>query len=268
MRNKILLTTLCAISAYSGTAFANRMAFQQFDNQYNVGYAYNNLSIQNGANKNAEISSQSLNLNLERLFNNGVWMNIATSMNLDTNTNQIGSYGGQINGNQPFLTQDPNYISANAKVGYAFEVVSNHLQIIPYAFLGRNSNFAASSIAYNNNSNITQYAYFNLGLGSKLEYRINRNIDLYLDELMAYNFDLSNPSMNISTLHTGVPQDNINFKTVIGAKFNVVKNLQLGVNAFYNNIVSQANAPVDLQGVSVYTPRYLLGGMLTVGLTY
>lgn len=271
---KILISLLAVSSGYA--VASHRVGFQQFDNQYNLGYGYNEVTVQNGNNTAAQIDNQTLNLEVERLFDVGVWMDAIVNMNLQSSTNQSGGMGGQTNGIQPWLTQDPNFVSLNAKVGYAFEVVTNHLQITPYLTLGRNSNLMASTVAYANNGayhNIAQDYYLTMGVGGRLEYRINRAIDLYLDQLVNYNWDQSNPG-TYASVGSAVAQNTMLWTTTLGAKFNIVKNLQLGINGFYTSYQQLATAPNDIgalgasSGVGIYRPNYAFGGMINVGLTY
>jgi hypothetical protein len=252
----------------SGYAVASdRAGFQQFDNQYNIGYGYNQVTVQNGSTNQAQVDSQALSLEVERLFDVGVWMDVVANMNIQSSTNQAVGLGGKgASGGQPALTQNPNFVSGNAKVGYSFEVACNYLQIIPYLTIGRNSNLMQSTVSNNGGANQAQDYFIAAGVGGRLEYRINRAIDIYVDQLMSYNWDQSNPTAG------GVqPQNFIFWTSTVGAKFNIVKNLQLGINGFYTNYQLQSNSPVDTLasgGATIYQPSYALGGMIDVGLTY
>jgi hypothetical protein len=274
--------TLVALLALSGaSAFAmDNSAFQQFDNEYNLGYGITQMGLANGGNQQTLQQSQYLNLEVERLFNVGVWADVNANMMIATNSLGNQATGiGQGNsgvGGVPGMpaTQDPYVGGVNAKVGYAIPLVSQHLQVIPYVTAGRNTNLAMSTIVGNGYNNITNDFFYTGGVGARLEYRINQYIDLYADQNGTYNWDQSGPSGGMQ------PKNNMVFTSTIGAKFNVVKNLQLGVNGFYNNYQYLAAAPntssanggaisgSTIGTYSVYQPQNQFGGMVTIGLTY
>lgn len=264
------LLGLLALSSLSAFAY-DETPFQQFDNQYNVGYSLTNVLLSNGASYQTMQQNQFVNLEVERLFNAGVWMDVGASFLVQTNS--LGNKAtGTGQGLQP-LTQDPALAGLNAKVGWAFPVVKNHLLITPYVLAGRNTNLAMSTLTANNTQNITNDFFYTGGVGARLEYRVNNWLDLYADQNATYNWDQSQPIGGI------MPQNNMVYTSTLGAKFNVVKNLQLGINSFYNNYQYMATAPATgatnggfstVTGLpySIYQPQYQLGGMVTVGLTY
>jgi len=264
---KILLGALITTGA---SAFAlNNSAFQEFDNQYNAGYSLTQYTLSNGAGNQMLQQNQAMNLEVERLFDAGVWLNV--NANLVTATNSLGNQanGTGMGNNQMPLTQVPNLGGVNAKVGYAFPLITNHLQLTPYALAGRNTNATMSTVIANGYSNISNDYFYTGGIGARLEYRINKYIYLYADQAVAYNWDQSAPQGGL------MPQNMMAYTSTLGAKFNVVKNLQLGVNGFYNNFQYMAAAPYQSgtimggnNNVSAYQPQYNIGGMVTVGLTY
>jgi hypothetical protein len=136
--------------------------------------------------------------------------------------------------------------------------------LTPYGLLGRNTNLAASTLTSNNNSNVANDFYYTLGIGGRLEYRMDDTIDFYLDQLFAYNWDQSGPLNGI------MPQNNQIYTTTLGAKFNVYKQLQLGISGFYSIYQPMASLPTDSTGVGVYAPCNCgsYGGTISVGLTY
>jgi hypothetical protein len=253
-----LLVSLLALSGVSAFAASNG-SFQQFDNQYNLGYGMSQYGLQNGAGSTAQVTNQFINLEVERLFNDGIWMDVNANMVTSSLTNQpagtIGAGAGPLN-------QSPTLGGLNAKVGYSFQLIKRHLLLTPYALVGRNTNLAASTLVTNEGANITNDFYYTGGVGGRLEYRINKYIDVYADQLAAYNWDQSGPTLGYQ------PQNNMMFTSTIGAKFNLYRNFQLGVNGFYNNYQYQAAAPADTTGTSIYQAQNGLGGMVTVGLTY
>lgn len=259
-----ILISLLAVSGASSSFAANNL-FQQFDNQYNIGYGISQTTLQNGG-KDAQSTNQSINLEVERLFDMGVWMDVTANMVTAATTNQpAGTIGSGIPTNT--TTQNPNFGGINAKVGYAFPLAGQHLQVTPYALVGRNTNLAQSTIFANEGQSIANDVYYSGGIGARVEYRINNAIQLFADQDAVYNWDQSGPTGGIA------PQNNIGYTTTLGAKFNVVKNLQLGVNGFYNYYQSAAPAAVFSvpglpDGGTVYTPHSGIGGLVSVGLTY
>lgn len=248
-------------------------AFQQFDNQYNLGYSVSQYDLANGASSNTLQQNQALNLGLERLFDIGIWMNIEA--NMVTATNSLGNMAnGTGQGNNSMLaSQVPNLGGINAKAGYAFVLVRDYLQIIPYALIGWNSNLSMAAMVANNYSNVANDAFITSGFGGRFEYRLNKWVEIYLDQSGAYNWDQSGPLNGIQ------PQNMITYTTTLGAKFDLYKNLLLGVNGFYSNYQYMAAAPsasVTLNGGSnangtyytIYQPQSSIGAMITLGLTY
>jgi hypothetical protein len=255
-----ILFSLLAISTVSAMASHMSMGpYQNFDNQYNLGYGWDQASLLNGGGKSANVTNQVINMEVQRLFDVGVWMTVNAYMNISSASTQTVGIGST-----PFLNQYPYLGGMNAKVGYGFNAVRNHLLITPYAVLGRNLNVAASTIVYNSGANIASNDYYiTTGIGGQLEYRINCYIDLFLDQTAVYNWDQSGPNVGAKN-----PQNLYSFKTTIGAKFNIVKNLQLGAKVFGEFYSYNAAAPADTTGTSIFQPQNDLGGLITIGLTY
>ena len=268
------------LSVSGASAFAvNNGAFQQFDDQYNIGYGASQMSLQNGAGNQTLQQNQFITLEVERLFDMGVWMDVGANLVLSQNSlgNQATGTGNGQSGvpGQPGMpaSQDPNFGGVNAKVGYAFAILPQHLQVTPYALAGRNTNLAMSSIVSNGYNNVTSDYYYTGGVGARIEYRINPYILVYADQNAAYNWDQSAPTAGVQ------PQNTMNYVSTLGAKFNVVKNLQLGLSGFYNNYQQMASAPYPTpsnnggqgsngQLTTIYQPQSSMGGLVTVGLTY
>jgi hypothetical protein len=269
---KILLSLLTISGA---SAFAvNNGAFQEFDDQYDVGFGVSNVTLSNGGGQQSLQQSQFITLDVERLFDVGIWMDV--NANLVLSQNSLGSQAtgtgmgnSGINGYPGMpASQDPNFGGVNAKVGYAFPIIPEHLQLTPYVLGGRNTNLAMSSIVSNGYANVTNDYYYTGGIGGRLEYRINKYILVYADQLASYNWDQSAPVGGIP------PQNNMIWKSTLGAKFNLVKNLQVGLQGFYNNYQAEAAVPQSTPSnngggtYTIYQPQSSLGGLVTVGLTY
>ena len=141
----------------------------------------------------------------------------------------------------------------------------DHLLITPYGLVGRNTNLSASTVANNDNRNVTNDFYYTLGMGGQLQYVLNNTYSFYLDQLFAYNWDQSGP------LNGVMPQNMLLYTTTLGAKLNVYKQLQIGLNGFVTFYRSMTSFPQDnTTGVSIYIPCNCTsyGGTISVGMTY
>lgn len=250
-------------------------AFQAFQNEYNIGYGYSEGKLINGAHNVSSYNTQSLNLELEHLFDMGLWFNLNFGMLTSNNQPNLGPLNGgngSYNSNPMYnngaaFNQNPFVFTFHGRVGYAFNLISNTLQLTPYVMLGRNSNWATSTVLANGSANLTEDYFYTGGLGARLSYRINDVILLYADGSGIYNWDNSGAvkSIQTSTAYYGksYAATNFGFNSVVGAKFNVYKSLQLGANAFWNNFEPQSN----ISGL-MYTPTNTFGGEVSIGLTY
>lgn len=270
----------CFLGISSALAFSvDNAAFQAFDDEYNIGYGVANTQFTNGAGDQTLQQSQFITLEVERLFDMGIWMDVGANMVLSQNSlgNQATGTGQGNSGIASYpgmpASQDPNFGGVNIKVGYAFPILPEHLQVTPYGLVGRNTNMAMSTIVSNGYANVTNDYYYTGGLGGRIEYRLNNYILIYGDQLASYNWDQSAPVGGVQ------PQNSMLFVSTLGAKFNVVKNLQLGINGFYSNYQAEASVPpptpsnnggTNAQGdlVTIYQPTSAFGGVITVGLTY
>ncbi len=273
-----MLITLLTIS--TGSVFAvNNGAFQEFDNQYNAGLGVNNITLYNGGNQQSLLQSQYMSLGVERLFDLGLWFDINANLvlsqnNLGTQAQGTGMAPSDVD-NYPGMpaSQDEDLGGVNAKIGYAFPILPERLQVTPYGLVGRNTNLSMSTIVSNNFNNVTNNFYYTGGVGARIEYRINKNILVYGDQLAAYNWDQSAPIGGIP------PQNNMVWTSTVGAKFNPYKSLQLGLQGFYTNYQAQASppsaTPTNNGGSSatgglytIYQPQSSIGAQISIGLTY
>lgn len=239
-------------------------AWQKFENQYNLGYGASQGGLINGKQQSSSYSEQTFNLEVERLFNDSIWLDGNFNMVTGYSQENLGPLNGGSNSGQPF-GQNPFMYGFTLKGGYAFQLVTDSLQIIPYAMFGRNSNLATSTVEANGNNNMTADYFYSGGLGARLNYRINDIFMLYADQLYQYNWDNSGAIKTIQTDLYGKSYAATNYEmtSTIGAKFNVWESLQLGLNGFYTYFQPQSN----ISGL-VYTPNNIFGAMATIGLTY
>jgi hypothetical protein len=244
----------------------NISTFQDFDNQYNIGLSSLQGSLINGHYQSSSYSIQALNLEVERLFDNKIWLD--TNFNMVTAYNQpnLGILNGGANSGVPF-GQDPFYFSLKFKTGYAFEVVKNHLLLTPYLLFGGTSNWATSTLTANGFKNLSAQYFYSGGFGGRISYRINSTILLYFDQAYTYNWDNSGAIKEIQSdpqlFGKSYAATNYILTSTLGSRFNVYKNLQLGLNGFYSNFQPQSNV-----AAVVYLPTNIFGGMVSIGLTY
>ncbi len=234
-------------------------AFQEFDKEFNFAMIFNQVNLKNGQMDIAGISNQEYNIEIERLYNNGIWFNLNANLVTQSLNNQIN---GQGSGNQTVVNQYPALNGMNLKLGNGILFNKQQILFTPYLQLGRNANLTASVLSNNHDMNITNDFYITIGGGARIEYQLNKYIEFYFDQAINYNFDQSSPLDGI------MPQNTMLYTSMIGSKFNVYKQLQLGVNLFYNNYQNMASLPQDSTGFGIYTPTFNYGGALSIGLTY
>jgi len=270
MRKLITVLGLCmlptlAMAAESEPVAANH-AFQDFDNQFSIGFggSYGNLS--NAYGQNSNYGTTFIGLSIERLFDVGIWGRVDASL-MTGYSNYNSTNANAVTGP---LGQDPSVAGVNFKVGYAFMPVEDHFLVTPYVQLGRNTNLTSNSLNNNTspggggtsqlNSNVTQDYFWTVGFGGRVEYRLNKVFELYADQGFLYNSDQSQPNSNYSSAN------NYQLVSTIGAKFNVWENLQLGLQGFYSyNQLS--SAVTSAQQYQLYQQNQV-GGLASIGLTY
>lgn len=244
----------------------NNYSFQQFENEYNLGFGYNTATLVNGEHDTSGYNENTFNLEVERLFNNGIWLDGNFNMVTSYSQENLGNSGNGGSGSGVPFGQNPFMYGFTLKGGYGFQLIKDTLQITPYAMLGRTSNLAASTVGANGGeNNIASDFFYTGGIGTRLNYRINNTIMLYADELYTYNWDNSGAIKDIQTEVYGKSYAATNYEltSTIGAKFNVWQNLQLGAYGFWTYYQPQSNISGD-----IYTPNNIFGIMATIGLTY
>ena len=271
--NKLLtsLLLLCSVSAFA----AENSEFKQFNNEYNIGYQFSQMDLINGSQQVTQVNQQAINLEIEHLFDLGIWFDI--NLNMVTHYSQptlgpdylnggSGGQGGGTAGDQAYaFGQNPFMYSFNVKSGYAFSLLDDKMQIIPYITFGRNSNWSSSTIVANGYQPLSNDYFLTGGLGTRLSYRFDNTLMLYADELYNYNWDNSGAIKTIQTDIYGKSYAATNYQmiTTVGVKYNFTHDIQLGLSGFWNNYQHQSN----IAGM-VYTPQNTFGEMITIGLTY
>ena len=262
---KILVSLLAVSGSSAFAAAADYSQFQAFDDQVSIGYGMQQTtSTAWGGGNNNITSSNNIYFNAERLLNDGIWIDLGANMS-------VGQSSSQLNANTPagVTTTTPaasNY-GFNGKVGYAFPLLGQHLLLTPYALVGLNNNaiaetqyVSANNVSDNNGAPGNQM-YWTGGAGARLEYRINHVFLVYADQNALYNWDQTGYNNGLQ------PQNNIQFTSTLGAKFNIVKDFQLGVAGFYNNYQPQASSG-NQTGYAYPQLQSSVGGLVTVGMTY
>ncbi len=266
----ISVSVLASMSVFATDNTNNFSTFQKFDNQISIGVSDSQMMLSNGATNQSLLNNQTMSLDVERQFNNGVWANINAYMM--TMTNSLGSQATGVGmGTYMPVNQNPFLGGFNAKGGYSFALLPDRILVTPYALLGRNTNLAMSTVVANNYTNATNDFFYSTGFGARIQYVVNPYIDVYLDQSYAFNWDQSAPA-------TMPAQNSQQFTTTLGAKYNVYEQLQLGVGLFYDNYQYTNNAPAttSLTGgsapngatVSIYQPQYDFGAKISIGMTF
>jgi hypothetical protein len=262
-----ILVSLLAVSASSAFAW-DYSQFQAFDNQISIGYGMQQQSTTAlGGGNNLVSSSNLVNLEGERLLNNGVWVDLNADMVFGQGQTSSNTVGGLQQQQEPIQS---NY-GFNGKVGYGFPVAGQHLLITPYGLAGLNNNGIAGDYTTGTNAQgasttTANQFYYTGGVGGRLEYRINHAIEVYADQSAAYNWDQTGYSGGIQ------PQNFYAYTSTLGAKFNIVKDFQLGVRGFYQNnqFDSSSGTPSGSSQLGFAYPQAQtsVGGLVTIGLTY
>lgn len=270
MRKLATILGLCMLPALVMAAESEPVAanqpFQNFDNQFSIGFGgtYGNLS--NAYGQNSNYGTTFIGLAVERLFDIGIWGRVDASL-MTGYSNYNSSNANAVTGP---LGQDPSVAGINFKVGYAFIPLPEHLLLTPYVLLGRNTNLTSNSLNNNMssgsngttqlNSNVTQDYFWTVGFGGRVEYRIDNIFEIYADQGLLYNSDQSQPNSNYASA------SNYQLVSTVGAKFNVWENLQLGLQGFYSyNQLSSATT--SAQQYQLYQQGQI-GGLASVGMTY
>ena len=253
---KKVLFSLLAVFTASGFTLTNNSAFQDFDNEANIGLGWSSTNLKYGdgtALPNGWTNTQQsglVDLEVEHLFSDRIWVDVNTNLNFEQGNGQSNASNYGING----------------KVGYAF-TFNSHLQVTPYGIVGLNNDgFGGTNVGYSNivttpsnQENATPNQMFITGGGgARIEYRIDNIILVYADQDAVYNSDQG------AYGPYGGAQNNYQETSTIGAKFNIVDNFQLGVKGFYNSYQYQTNGVSNnaLQAMDGY------GGLVTFGMTY
>ena len=259
--NKIL----CVIAlAYSQNLYAlSNNLFQEFDNQISIGYGWQQsifspYKTPTASTGNIYGTVNLINFEGEHLFNNGTWVDVIANMSFGA-----GPAGRAMPGLVNYA--NPSDYGINAKIGYAIPFLEQHLQLTPYAMVGLNNVYSSvitpvTKLANPQVANAYEYIF---GVGARIEYRINNIVLLNADQLIAYNWDASGIQNGVQS------QNNIAYTSTLGAKFNVVQNLQLGIKGFWAGFMPQSGASMSQgQGYSMYQLQSSVGGLVSVGLTY
>lgn len=269
----LLLVSSSATSAFAtntpiaaeSASLSQYHSFQEFDNQYYVGYGTGYGNLTNSYGQNSNYGSTFIGIGVEHLFDMGLWARVdGTLLSGYSNFNSSNP-----NAETGPLGQDPSVGNLDLKVGYAFNAIPDKFLVTPYILLGRNTNLTSNSLNNNMSSsnnvnnlsaNVTQDYFLTGGFGGRVEYRIDKYIELYADQNALYNSDNSQPNSSYT------PASNYQLTSTLGAKFNVWDELQLGVNGFYT-YTQLSGAPSIAQQYQLYQQNQI-GMMATVGLTY
>lgn len=229
--------------------------YQNFINQMSIGYTNLNFNFSNSG----VASSNAVQLNLTKLFDMGIYLE-ATYQSLLNYSQQL--YGRADSRELELLGDYPVFNFYSIKTGYAFRVIPGIFYLIPYLNTAYSDNWATYTVFKNADDqiNMTDDYFLTAGPGIKIDYRVNKYVNTYYDLSINYNKSMA-PKLNYA-------QDlsSLNFAAVIGSKFNIYDDFQIGVQAF-GNALYYPNSPY-LTPVKVLVTSYVYGGTLTFGLKY
>ena len=218
-----VITLILASTSYA----SDNQLFQNIDNQIAIGYGYSSANTYNPSYAPTQQTTtySSANINVEQLFNSNVWLNL--NGNFIFSANQPDNGTGLIGTIQTFGLP----ASISGKAGYSFNWTTSGLQVIPYLTTGVALNYNALNLTNNGFKNSYYVLY---GGGARLEYVIIPNISIYFDQLVGYLADQGQAN--------NINQSAMNYNSVLGAKFNVAKHLQLGLQGNFNQIIATSSA--------------------------
>ena len=203
----VFATTTTTSVSESANAYA---PFQQFDRQYSLGVGATSGNLTNGQNGQVN-NSEYVNLEIERLFNVGVWLDI--NANLLTYYSQAVDPAVTVTGNT--TGSQANFGGINVKVGYAFPIYEDKLLLTPYGTIGRNTNISSYTMAYNSVPANNNYTYTTT-LGSK--FNVYRNLQLGAQAFYT-NYYFTNSLTTPSYGNALVPQSSVGGLISVGLTY-------------------------------------------------
>jgi opacity protein-like surface antigen len=272
---KILLGTVLVSTTLLSYANFNYTNFQNFDNQVSFG-----LNSQNGnfntsqANGNPDqFSITSLNIEVEKLFDIGLWFDFNASVAQTNTQTEIVGIGASSNGSP--LGSYAYLQTMNAKIGYNFPI-TDYFAIVPYINLGKNANLTMfnSLAGLEAKVNVTNDFFYTAGGGLRLELPINKYFDIYLDQMVVANMDQTNFNINAlngnpADIMSPISSSNTQWTTTLGVKVNPWQKLQLGANVFYTNYNDYSQQSVIiLNNNATSVPTTVFGFQLSAGFTF
>ena len=244
--------------------YSQSQNFQKIQRQYNINYTLLQGQLINGKYDHSWFNAQKFGIELERLFDNNVWLDVDSYMITQYHQPDLGRLNG---GGNNLFGQYPFMFGMNAKLGYAYYFMDNKLQLTPYIGLGRNANLSTSTVISNNYNTFDNDYYYTGTLGARLSYLITDNVLLYLDQSYIYNWDNSSAIKHIQSSNENYEKSfaatHYQFNTQLGTKINITNDVQIGAYMFVNNYQVQSN----ISG-RMYTPTNTFGEGISIGFTY
>jgi len=262
---KILTTMFLAMPVFAFAEENSYSNFQDFKNEYNLGYTIASGSWTKGGS--GDYSQQAIDFEIEHLTDFGLWFDVSASLLTDytqtyPTSTTTQTYPTELTGDQGI------YGGINGKLGYGFVVMPDQLLLTPYASFGRNTNLSTYTLStLNPYDNITSAYFLSMGGGLRADYLANQDYDLYVSQDIIYNLDMADHSI---VAGTNLPSsDNVQYTTKAGVKYNLNKLVQFGVGVYFTHY-SFANAQIyPNSGFTNYAnPNNEFGGVFSVGLTY
>lgn len=217
-----LLSMLLISATYADNSSGNSL-FQQMDNQIGLGLSYDNIKTYNSTAPQTGQNSQNalLNLSIEQLFDNNIWLNLNASFAFKVLQAPSGGFDQTI---QEFGFP----ADLSGKVGYSFNWASLGLQVIPYVTAGHMLNYNGQAISQNG---FNDSSYNTIGAGGRIEYVFVPGASLYFDQNAEYLDDPSNGAVNQSAM---------SYTSTLGIRYNATQKLQLSLQGDFNqtNVVN------------------------------
>ena len=274
MKKILFLSIIGGLSLHANADDTNRYAaFQNFDNQVGFGlsfqqgnFSHKSTGVPRSGGNNDAFQLSTLNLEVEKLFDLGIWMdinigNVQTYVEPNTFLTPLGAY--------------PYMLTMNGKFGYNMPLLKDELSITPYILLGKNANLTQpmTSTAVSTNIGATQDFYYTTAGGARVEWLINKQFMVYFDQMLGYNFAQTGiPIKYVGGSGNGLIQtSNWQTTSTLGAKFNPWQNLQIGANMFYTTYAGYDVTSFDAYnnlGYQTGVPITQMGVLMSAGFTF
>ncbi|MCC2625558.1 MAG: hypothetical protein K0R14_1431 [Burkholderiales bacterium] len=233
------------------------MQLAHFDNSYNINYGFlhSTNSYSGGGLPTINSSLNTLSIDFTHLFSSNIWLQL--NGGLITAINQANVPPGLTFTITPTYAGFPGSVGFN--LGYAVTFPDVHMQVIPYFNGAMDVNINSYNIKTSSSlSYILQHdLYLQYGAGARFEYAPTKKWFIYADQLFAELNDRSTTNV-----------DSWRSTTSLGTKYNIAKNVMLGISGFYDIITPTGTTYNPSAGINYALQQNTLGGLVSVGVNY